>query len=271
MYANLANLLAKPSVVGAINSAQSAELIMSAVREVSKQLNTGSRSFTKCQEEECSSDADDKHNIALSIQITSEMLPIKEISVSCEGADQGWGNSNQSVIRFAVSRGITVDSVGRPILDDTRALAWKDWPVNHDFTEIVFHMDQSNALGNMKIEDIQEGDEIIVWCLSAPYAGFQCHCKNSKIVIQGGSPDSSGQNENRETSNNPSTDEIKDKKRNNPLEPTALNDSALGGIDRLGYSAYAESIVEVLRKLVLRCVLACMLNGALEKAFCYSF
>lgn len=104
----------------------------------------------------------------IEIVIGEDMLPLTYIRVSCLGKDQGWGNTGFSKICLFV-------------LNQEGELKYQK------NVGIVVHNEHPLSLDIDKTDiphqNIEIGDRIGVWAISAPYGGYECFCKNASLTI----------------------------------------------------------------------------------------
>lgn len=116
---------------------------------------------------------------------------VSRLRVTCEGSDQGWGNTGHSRIEIALLR----ESDGGS--DHPRKPCWRHYPLGamtHDRSK--FTLDCSAAAAEGEDEDqesstitmprslcteAQAGDRYALVMVSAPYPGFQCKCFQATI------------------------------------------------------------------------------------------
>ena len=119
---------------------------------------------------------------------TSEALTgeVSRLHITCEGSDQGWGNTGHSRIEIALLRG-----------NDEAISCWRHYPLapmTHDRTEFTLECyaaasegedpDQESAAVTMPrslCTEARAGDRYAVVMVSAPYPGFQCKCYQATI------------------------------------------------------------------------------------------
>jgi hypothetical protein len=120
---------------------------------------------------------------ATSAYCTSELLTgeVSRLRITCEGSDQGWGNTGHSRIEVALLRG-----------GDLGAGCWRHHPLatmTHQRTEFTLECraaagegeqeDQESAAITMPrslCTEARPGDRYALVMVSAPYPGFQCKC-----------------------------------------------------------------------------------------------
>ena len=120
---------------------------------------------------------------------TSELLTgaVARLRVTCEGSDQGWGNTGHSRIEVALLRG-----------GDMGAGCWRHYPlatVTHERTNFTLECHAAAGEGEEGEEqdgdtitmprslctEARSGDRYALIMVSAPYPGFECKCFHATI------------------------------------------------------------------------------------------
>ena len=123
---------------------------------------------------------------------------VSKLRVTCEGSDQGWGNTGHSRIEVALIRG---DSDGDGDGDGEEGLETvRHYPlstVNHDRAEYTLECCWAAGEGEEAGQDsaaipmprslcteARKGDRFAVVMVSAPYPGFACKCYSATIEAE---------------------------------------------------------------------------------------